>query len=98
MSELRCLISDVKDGVVCAAGKDIGVGRSVPGRKSVDILLSVPEELKERMVNTIAWTRPRTGISTQQQFIRKAMADLCDQLERDYNGSRTFEPPVVLDE
>ncbi|WP_226862614.1 hypothetical protein [Mycolicibacterium baixiangningiae] len=98
MSELRCLISDIKDGVVCAAGKDIGVGRSVPGRKSVDILLSVPEELKERMVNTIAWTRPHTGISTQQQFIRKAMADLCDQLERDYNGSRTFEPPVVLDE
>ena len=92
------MISDLKDGVVCAAGKDIGFGRNVPGRKSVDILLSVPEELKERMVNTIAWTRPHTGIGTQQHFIRKAMADLCDQLEHDYNGSRTFEPPVVLDE
>ena len=61
---------------MCAAGKDIGVGRSVPGRKAVDILLSVPEELKERMVNTIAWTQPHTGINTQQKFIRKTIADL----------------------
>ncbi|MCV7283348.1 hypothetical protein H7J88_27295 [Mycolicibacterium flavescens] len=33
-----------------------------PGRKSADILLSLPVELKERMVNTITWTRPYTGI------------------------------------
>lgn len=82
---------------MCAAGRDIGVGRSTPGRKSVDILLSVPEELKERMVNTIAWTQPHTGISTQQKFIRRAIADLCQQLEHDLNGGRAFEPRVVLD-
>ncbi|MEX3656052.1 hypothetical protein ABFW14_04705 [Mycolicibacterium fortuitum] len=28
------------------------------GRKSADILLTLPVELKERMVNTITWTRP----------------------------------------
>jgi hypothetical protein len=38
----------------------------------------VPEGLKERMVNTIAWTQPITGISTQQKFIGKAIAYLCN--------------------
>ena len=40
-----------------------------------DILLSVPEDLKDRMVNTIAWTRPFTGIHQQQKFIRKGIAE-----------------------
>jgi hypothetical protein len=82
----------LKDDAVCAAGRDIGVGR-----RSVDILLSVPEELKERMVNTIAWTQPHTGISTQQKFIRRAISDLCLTLEHDFNGGSAFDPRVVLD-
>jgi len=49
------------------------------------------------MVNTIAWTQPHTGISTQQKFIRRAIIDLCQQLEHDLNGGRAFEPRVVLD-
>jgi hypothetical protein len=36
------------------AGKDIRMAQNV--HKSVDILLSVPEELKERMVYTFTWT------------------------------------------
>ena len=72
-------------------------GGSVPRRKSVDILLSVPEELKERMVNTITWTQPYTGISQQQKFIRKAITDLCERLEHEYNTGKPFEPGVIRD-
>ena len=59
---------------------------------TVDILLSLPEELKTRMVNTIAWTTPRTGIRHQQAFIRKGIEDLCAQLERDHNNGHPFDP------
>jgi hypothetical protein len=69
-----------------------------PGRESADVLLSLPVELKERMVNTIAWTRPYTGISQQQKFIRKAIADLCDRLEDEFNAGETFEPAATADE
>lgn len=72
-------------------------GGSVPRRKSVDILLSVPEELKERMVNTITWTQPYTGISQQQKFIRKAVTDLCERLEHEHNAGKPFEPGVIRD-
>ncbi|TPG28082.1 hypothetical protein [Mycolicibacterium hodleri] len=70
---------------------------SVPSRKSVDILLSLPEELKERMVNTITWTQPLTGISQQQRFIRKAILELCERLEHDFNAGKPFQPRVILD-
>lgn len=36
-----------------APGKDDRMVLNDPGRKSADILLSLPVELKERMVNTI---------------------------------------------
>jgi hypothetical protein len=65
---------------------------------SKDILLSVPEDLKERMVNTIEWTRPYTGIGQQQKFIRKAIADLCARLENDHNQGKPFPKPVVHDD
>lgn len=62
---------------------------------SRDILLSVPEDLKERMVNTITWTQPHTGIGQQQKFIRKAILDLCERLEREHNQGNLFPPRVV---
>jgi hypothetical protein len=62
---------------------------------SKDILLSLPEDLKERMVNTITWTQPHTGIGQQQKFIRKAIGDLCDRLERQYNNGNPFPPPAM---
>ena len=65
------------------------------GHKSADVLLSLPVELKERMVNTISWTRPYTGISHQQKFIRKAIADLGDRLEDEFNAGEAFEPAAT---
>lgn len=65
---------------------------------SRDILLSAPEDLKERMVNTIAWTQPHTGIQHQQVFIRRAMAELCERLEKQYNNGEAFPPPAVADD
>lgn len=76
--------------------RDLGKARCAPGRKAVDILLSVPAELKERMVNVITWTQPYTGISTQQAFIRRAVVMLCDQLERELNAGEPFEPRATL--
>ena len=57
---------------------------------SRDILLSVPDDLKERMVNTIAWTNMHTGISHQQKFIRRAIEELCERLESDHNQGEPF--------
>ncbi|MBU8841454.1 hypothetical protein KL865_34955 [Mycolicibacterium goodii] len=65
---------------------------------SKDILLSLPEDLKARMVNTITWSHPYTGIGQQQKFIRKAITDLCERLENDYNQGKPFPEPVVTDE
>lgn len=60
-----------------------------------DILLSLPEDEKERMVNTIAWTTPHTGLKHQSRFIRKAIANLCEQLETKYNQGAPFPAPVT---
>ena len=79
-----------------APGKDDRMVLNDPGRKSADILLSLPVELKERMVNTITWTRPYTGISHQQKFIRKAITDLCDRFEEEFNAGEAFEPGAVI--
>jgi len=57
---------------------------------SRDILLSLPEDLKDRMVNTIAWTNMHTGISHQQKFIRLAIEELCERLESDHNQGKPF--------
>lgn len=57
---------------------------------TVDILLSVPEEDKQRMVNTIAWTVPRTGIKHQQEFIREAIRRYCTDLEKKFNDGEQF--------
>lgn len=65
---------------------------------SKDILLSLPEDAKERMVNTITWTQPHTGIGQQQKFIRKAINELCDRLERDFNSGQPFPAPAVPDD
>ncbi|MCD2114367.1 hypothetical protein LQ384_24980 [Rhodococcus rhodochrous] len=61
---------------------------------TTDILLSVSEELKERMVATLEHTRPRTGITSQQQFIRIAIEQLCKRLESDFNNGEAFPPPA----
>ncbi|WP_250150373.1 hypothetical protein [Mycolicibacter acidiphilus] len=65
---------------------------------SKDILLSLPEDAKERMVNTITWTQPHTGIGQQQKFIRKAINELCDRLERDFNNGQPFPTPAIPDD
>lgn len=57
---------------------------------SRDVLLSLPEDLKDRMVNTIAWTQPRTGIRHQQVFIRRAITELCEQWENEFNQGKPF--------
>lgn len=65
---------------------------------SKDILLSVPEDLKQRMVNTITWTQPHTGIGQQQKFIRKAINELCDRLETAFNSGKPFPEPAIPDD
>lgn len=65
---------------------------------SKDILLSIPEDAKNRMVNTITWTQPHTGIGQQQKFIRRAISDLCDRLEHDFNGGAPFPAPATPNE
>lgn len=62
---------------------------------SKDILLSLPEDLKTRMVNTITWSHPYTGIGQQQKFIRKAITELCERLENNHNQGKPFPEPVV---
>ena len=57
---------------------------------SRDILLSVRDDLKGRMVNAIAWTNMHTGISHQQKFIRRAIEELCERLESDHNQGEPF--------
>jgi hypothetical protein len=54
------------------------------------ILLTVDDELKRRMVATLAWTAGRTGISTQQEFIRAAIAAACQRLEDAHNNGQPF--------
>lgn len=61
---------------------------------TTDILLSISEELKERMVATLEHTRPRTGITSQQQFIRVAIDQLCKRLETEFNDGEEFPPPA----
>ncbi|WP_260973473.1 hypothetical protein [Mycolicibacterium llatzerense] len=63
--------------------------------ESKDILLSMPDVEKARMVNTIAHTTPRTGIKHQSKFIRYAVAKLCQELEDQYNNGEPFEAPAV---
>jgi len=64
------------------------------GGNSKDILFSLPEEEKDRMINTIAWTTPRTGIRHQSKFIRYAIAKACEDLEREFNSGEPFPAPV----
>lgn len=59
------------------------------------ILLKLDEGLKERMVNTMEWTGPRTGLRNQQVFIRRAIADLCERLEKEHNSGQPF--PVIVE-
>lgn len=82
---------------MCAADEAIDMGKSATGPRPVDILLSVPKDLKERMVNVITWTQPYTGITTQQKFIREAIIALCDRYETDFNDGEAFEPRAILD-
>ena len=56
------------------------------------ILLTLGEDLKERMSTTIAWTMPHTGVTSQQAFVRKAIAELCKRLEDQHNGGEPFAP------
>lgn len=59
-------------------------------RNSRDVLLSLPEDLKDRMVNTIAWTSMHTGIDRQQKFMRIAIEELCERIEGELNQGKPF--------
>lgn len=59
---------------------------------SRDILLSVSDEQKARLENTVAWTAPRTGVKSQQAFIRWGIEELCSRLEQEYNDGKPFDP------
>jgi hypothetical protein len=61
---------------------------------SRDILLSLPLEEKERMVNTVAWTGAHIGIKHNSRFIRYAIARLCAELEQKYNNGEPYGPPA----
>lgn len=61
---------------------------------TTDILLSLEVDLKDRMVATLEHTRPRTGIKSQQLFIRTAIDQLCSRLEAEYNNGEAFPPPA----
>ncbi|WP_245814088.1 hypothetical protein [Rhodococcus marinonascens] len=61
-----------------------------------DILLSLPEELKDRMQATVAFTYPYTGIKHQQAFIREAITQLCMQMEGQYNNGEEWPLPADL--
>lgn len=60
---------------------------------SRDILLTMPEDEKTRMVNTVTNTAARTGIIHQSKFIRFAIGKLCEELEQRYNNGAPFDPP-----
>lgn len=92
---------DTRSGKDTSKGAGASAVANPPNKRLVgsrDILLSLPEDLKTRMVNTITWSHPYTGIGQQQKFIRKAITDLCERLENDYNQGKPFPEPVVHDD
>lgn len=59
---------------------------------SRDILLSVSDEQKARLESTVAWTMARTGVKSQQAFIRWGIDELCSRMEQEYNDGKPFDP------
>jgi hypothetical protein len=55
------------------------------------LLLNLDEDLKQRMVNTVVWTGPRTGLRNQQAFIRRAITELCEKFELEHNHGKPFD-------
>ncbi|WP_331765179.1 hypothetical protein [Nocardia sp. NBC_01388] len=64
---------------------------------SSDILLSLPTDLKDRLESVQVFTRPYTGIDSQQEFIRQAVAKACAEHEAQYNNGARF-PAIVKPE
>ncbi len=62
---------------------------SAAGGRKV-FMLHIDEGLKQRMLNTVVWTGGSTGLRNQQAFVRRAIADLCDKLEREQNDGAPF--------
>lgn len=60
---------------------------------TTDILLSIEEELKQRMVNTIAGSAMHTGVKQQQMFIRLGIRELCERYEAEFNQGERFPTP-----
>ncbi len=54
----------------------------------------MPTDLKNRMESVIAYTRPHTGIDSQQEFIRQAVAKACAEHEARMNNGERW-PDVV---
>lgn len=65
------------------------------GGVTTDILLTIPVEEKERLVNSMTWTAPHTGIKHQSKFIRYAITKLCEDLENRFNNGEPFSPPAI---
>lgn len=57
---------------------------------TVDILLSVPTELADRLESVLAYTYPHTGVKTKQQFVRTAIAQACAEHEQRFNSGERW--------
>lgn len=58
------------------------------------VLLSLPAELKGRMLAVIEHTRAQTGVRSQQAFIRGAIERECSEVERLMNRGERFPDPA----
>lgn len=57
---------------------------------TTDFLVSLPDELSDRMEDVIGWTYPHTGINTKSAFIRTVIARACAEYEDRYNDGQRF--------
>ncbi|MFD3431294.1 hypothetical protein [Nocardia fluminea] len=76
-----------------ATGADTGAKPPRRNRRPADtrdILLSLTTELADRMESVIAYALPHTGVRTQQDFIRRAIAQACADLEDRYNDGDSW--------
>lgn len=56
------------------------------------IMLELPDELKQRLESAQINTAGHTGLTSQQAFIREAIARLCTELEVEHNGGAPWPP------
>ncbi|WP_345346907.1 ParB family protein [Rhodococcus olei] len=73
------------------AGSDFGRGRTRTKQTNVPL----PVDLRARMEAAAVHTLPHEGLNSMTRFIAVAAEELCERLEREYNGGRRFDPPTL---